>query len=72
MTYQKVTTQNSSDKKYWDEKQARERASIEKQVCLKVAAEIVLAYKDKMKYEDAIAEVERLAVNLYTNVLYMQ
>ena len=70
--YQKIQSQSVSDKKYWEEKQLRERSSIERQVAFKAAVEIVLAYKDKFEYKDAIGEVERLAVKLYTNVLYMQ
>ena len=71
MTYQKITSQNNQDNKYWEEKQLRERASIEKQVSLKMAVAIVIAYKDKMEYKDAIVEVERLAIRLYQNVLYL-
>ena len=77
MVYQKIQStspvkQGLTEKVYWDQKNLRERASIEKQTCLKAAVEIILAYKDKLDLEQAIQKIEEVAIRLYTNVLYLQ
>lgn len=73
MVYQKLQSLQSpsvTEKQYWENKQMKERSSIERQVAFKGAVEIVLAYKDKFSFEDAVLKVEEIATRLYTNILY--